>query len=293
MANPATRAAAAAGSAWCGAISSTSAAPGASQVGADTSSSSIASRPVGPLTSAPVRFVARDLGRQRVELVRGHVGRVRDGERQRARERVRKCAEPRALGEPHPRRAASRDVRGRDRERVGARVGRPHLGRTELRFQRERDRARTGAEIGDDRGRRGVVRVARTAPDAEPCRFFERDLDDPFGLGPGISTRWSTIRSRPRKLHEPSTYCSGSPASRRATIASRWACARSFGPCAAIESHSAPSYPDAVSVSQRASAAGDSIPASVSRSATMRRCWAQLARAAVTPRRAAAAARRP
>ena len=43
--------------------------------------------------------------------------------------------------------------------------------------------------------------------------------------GRGISTRRSTSRSSPRNDHEPSTYCSGSPATRRSTSS----CERAHG----------------------------------------------------------------
>ena len=71
--------------------------------------------------------------------------------------------------------------------------------------------------------------------------------------GRGIRTRRSTSRSSSRKAQWPSTYCSGSPAPRRSTIASSRATARSVAGSSNPRAHSAPSSPLASWHSQRAS----------------------------------------
>ena len=71
--------------------------------------------------------------------------------------------------------------------------------------------------------------------------------------GRGMSTRASTIRSRRRKPHRPSTYCSGSPARRRRSIDSICLPARSGTHSPAAARSSAASKPPAVSQTQRAS----------------------------------------
>ena len=79
-----------------------------------------------------------------------------------------------------------------------------------------RSRPTAGAEVDD----------ARPAPAATGPASMATPATTSVS-GRGISTRRSTIRSRRRNAQRPSTYCSGSPADRRATIASRWATARS------------------------------------------------------------------
>src|SRR4051794_37344433 len=70
--------------------------------------------------------------------------------------------------------------------------------------------------------------------------------------GRGISTRRSTIKSRCRKPHRPSTYCNGSPLPRRANIESRWATPRWLADSSSASRNSSASRPDATSHIQRA-----------------------------------------
>ena len=82
---------------------------------------------------------------------------------------------------------------------------------------------RSGPEVGDRAGRAD----GRASSIATPATSSVS--------GRGISTRWSIASSMWRKLHCPSTYCSGSPAANRASIASRWATIRSVGRSSRID----------------------------------------------------------
>ncbi len=64
---------------------------------------------------------------------------------------------------------------------------------------------------------------------------------------------------------EPSTYCSGSPASRRASMASKWATRRRPAGSSSPSASSAPSNPEASSTMRRASTRGLATPASARR----------------------------
>ena len=154
----------------------TSAPPaGSSHAGASAMSASIASSPVGPLTSARRGSQSATSRGSSAHLVLGDVGRVRDDHPQPAAQRSPgarrttspRCSRTRVAAEPDP-----GEVGAGDGQRVVAGVGGPHLRVGQLARQRERDRTRAGAEVGD-RVRRssaaqpGVVRdrgARRAAP---------------------------------------------------------------------------------------------------------------------------------
>ena len=211
-AKPAARASSATASPCVSPISTTSAPPGASHVGAPATICSIASSPVGPATQRarrlPVAPPRRAAGRRRRRRA-GWPRRRRPGRagRRAAPRTSRPRPDAHARRRPCPRPARlARATASASAERRSPTPRRPAtLGR-----ERQRDGARAGAEV-DDATRPG--RRARRAASS-----WRSAVDDPSVSGRGISTRRSTSRSSVRNAQRPSTYCSGSPASRRATM---------------------------------------------------------------------------
>ena len=200
-------------------------AAGTSHSRACASRCSSASRPVGPDTSAPRGSKpATSSGRLGTSCSATYGG-FDTMSSSPPRSVVGQRVEPRPDRRADPGRRAAGDVGARHVERVGAHVGGPHHHVGELGVEGERDRAGTGAEVGDRRGRVGFdQRQAPATRPAQPAplRLFERDLHDLLGLRAAGSARArSTMRSSPRNDHEPSTYCSGSPAIRRSTSGPR------------------------------------------------------------------------
>ena len=198
--------------------------------GASSSSRSIASVPDGPDTSARRgSYAATSSGRSATScsaMYGGFDTISRSEPRSRAGSGSNHSP---AARDPHARRRAAGDVRARDRERVVAHVGRPDLDVGQLRRERDRDRTGTGPDV--DRGH--AARAARPAragaatgadPTAPPPPTRPRRRTP--SPGRGISTRRSTNRSSPRNSHPPSTYCNGSPATRRAHHLAQLALAR-------------------------------------------------------------------
>ena len=87
----------------------------------------------------------------------------------------------------------------------------------------------------------------------------------PSVSGRGINTRASTAKSSVRKPHRPSTYCRGSPPSRRSSIASKWATPRFKAGRSRTRANSPGSAPEASSTMHRASTAANSSPTASSR----------------------------
>ena len=238
-------------SAWCGAIS-TRARAGREPARAPRTSCSIASSPVGPLTSAS-RVRSRRPRGQRGDLVLRDVRRVRQR---------RAAASAQLVGqrvEPRPCRA--RRTRGRPQPATFARATASASALTSVAHTSTSGappRARARSRPNRCRGRRPSMtcrrRDARDAAPAAATRCPSRTASSSATStthsvsGRGISTRASTNRSRPRNAHDPSTYCSGSPRdpplapSRRGALGATSARRRRRSPATRR-----PSYPDACS----------------------------------------------
>ncbi len=181
-------------------------------------------------------------------VVLGHVGRVRHHQVEPSPQVGRECVEPVAL-RPRgrwPRAGRSRPGwRGRRRgRRVRRRSPRPPR-----RSPGARRRA-TGRWLPTRyRGRRSASGLGR------PSSRARATSTTCSVSGRGIRTRRSTRRSSRRKLQCPSTYCSGSPVRRRATMASSRATARCVAPSSRPWSQLRPSRPEASWQSHRASSA--------------------------------------
>ena len=156
------------------------------------------------------------------------VGRVRHDQVQPAGERGGQGVEPRARRQPHPAAAAGvalgQDARFSREQRRGRRrrVGGPHLETPSAGLELRRPAT----------GRSPPTRCRDRRPPARSSgRIDAARLDAPSSSratsttcsvsGRGSRTRRSTRTSRVRNDHVPSTYCSGSPASRRSTMAGR------------------------------------------------------------------------
>ena len=220
--------------------------------------------PGRPAHQRAARLPVDDLGRQRRPRRRRRTAgstrprAARRAARPAARRTTTRRDADRAAGVPAP-----GDVRPRDRERVVAHVGGPHLGVGQLARERERDRTRAGAEVGDRVVRRARRPTGRSRPTRSPSRTTSSiaSCATTSVSGRGISTRGSTSRSSPQKLHAPSTYCSGSPAARRVEqVVERidrrggWPVGRPRAPAPS------PSCPTPLRRIQRASASGSSTP---------------------------------
>ena len=98
-----------------------------------------------------------------------------------------------------------------------------------------------------------VPRSATTRVGPTPDAFSSATSATSSVSGRGISTRRSTASVMRRNVHSPSTYCSGSPRRRRASIASRWLTMRTVAGSSRRARNSSPSAdPDATSHSHRA-----------------------------------------
>ena len=154
----------------------------------------------GPDTSAPRRLPVGHLGRQRV--VGGDVGRVADDHVDAAAQLVGQRGEPVALDQPDH---GGRAGRGRPGWR-GRRRGR----RPTRRWPTPRRRA-SARRRPTGRWRPSRCRGRPATPPGRAAASMASPATTSVS-GRGISTRRSTKRSRVRKPHRPSTYCSGSPA---------------------------------------------------------------------------------
>ena len=213
-ANPAARAAAATVPAWCGASSTTSDAGRASQAGAAVDQRLERLEPGGPGDQGAGRLPVGHLGRQLV--VGGHVGRVADDEVDRAaparpgRASNHEPSARRTRGPRRPRPARlARATASASAETSVAHTSTP----VALGGQRQGDGARAGAEVDGDR-RRGVGLARRAAGRARPGPSRPPPRSRAAGSAPG-GRRTGRGCGTPSC---PSTYCSGSPASRRATM---------------------------------------------------------------------------
>ena len=158
----------------------------------------------------------------------------------------RQGVEPRAPGHPH----------GRARPAHAGQVGARHIERAARRPRRPRSctgRGNSSSASARAMAPEPVPRSAITRGSGCPAASSRATSTTSSVSGRGISTRRSTSRSSRRKAQCPSTYWSGSPARRRATMASSRATARCVAGSSSPSTHSAPSRPLASWHSQRAS----------------------------------------
>ena len=220
-ANPAASASSTARSAWCGASSSTSTPSGSSHPGAAATMASIASRPVGPLTSAPTGSRCSSGGRSGYSASDTYGGfdtisrsfpRSSSG---RASNHAPCAIRTRAANRPAPARFARATTSASSLTSVAHTSASGSSAAS----------ASASAPVPVPRSATAKAVAAPAQGSGGPRRAPSRSTSSIASSavvsvsGRGIRTRGSTSRSRPRNDHEPSTYCSGSPAIRRSTMA--------------------------------------------------------------------------
>ncbi len=255
---PAARAAAATDSAWPGASSTTSAPGRRNHAGACVDEREQGLEPGRAGHQRARRLPVGDLGGQVVGG--GDVGRVADDQVDRAPQLGRA-----ARRTTSPRRGVTRRAGPTEAGQVGAghveggrrHVGGPHLDVAPLGHQRQGDGSRPGAQVDRQQGSSASGSTRLDAPARSRSSSSSAQPATSSVSGRGISTRRSTSRSRVRKPHTPTTYCSGSPARRRSTMASNHATARVVARSPRPRTYSAPSNPPARSTMRRASTAAD------------------------------------